>query len=184
MGDTRESRLPGLRQERRNDPRPEATLDTVVLPRDRRCVAVLPPSPRDEAGHKKEDARCSGWNVQDEEVCGERDHLRLPHQFRPGGADEHEREECLDAPQQNVEWAALWRHRGWLQQCCLTYEYLRRYGNTAYVSLTPSSPTASARTRISSTPHARRTDRRRSRCPGKSHLLCSSRGPLHLGAVP
>src|SRR5574341_200841 len=31
-----------------------------------------PPSPHDEDGHKKQDARCSGWNVQDEEVCGER----------------------------------------------------------------------------------------------------------------
>ena len=31
-----------------------------------------PPFPHDEAGHKKQDARRSGWNVQDEEVCGER----------------------------------------------------------------------------------------------------------------
>ena len=190
------------------------------------------PSPHDEAGHKKQDARCSGWNVQDEEVCGERaehdgreqrgsnsprlrhhdqygsgeledardvpknhcpkanrgeerDHLRLPHQFRPGGADEHEREECLDAPQQNVEWAPCGGTAGGCSNVVpdLT-AYLRRswqYGVCEpHLVLTD----GVAPTRLSSTPHARRTDRRRSRCPGKSPTSCSSRGPLHPGAAP
>jgi hypothetical protein len=47
-----------------------------LLARTRRascsCLPRRHRRPGDQAGHKKQDARCRGWNVQDEEVCGER----------------------------------------------------------------------------------------------------------------